>query len=287
MSHERVVQFLQAEGTWPAGGYAIEALAGGMSNQAYRLRGADEDLVMRLLQPCLFVDRASEEAILQQVACLGIAPRILQRTDRYMLFEYLPGTTFTPDDFADEALRSAFVDCIQRLHTSGLQLPRVFEPWAAIGHQLEEFAKNGEAIAPQATLDQILGHLASVAQSVAHLPLVPCHLDLVPLNLIKTGRPDQPVMLIDWEYAGMAPALLDFAHVFLDIHADPVLERSVLAAYCAAHDLDAALQQVQGFKQLAAFYWAMWSHGKWLQTRDASYLQLKERYLVETLPWFY
>ena len=65
--------------------------------------------------------------------------------------------------------------------------------------------------------------------------------------------------LIDWEYAGMAPAYYDMADMFQEILVPREVERKLLMIYWEDEDLDHNQYITNLFKPFPDIYWFLWS----------------------------
>jgi len=86
----------------------------------------------------------------------------------------------------------------------------------------------------------------------------PCHNDLVPENLVKSG--DGKVFLIDWEYAGMNDPMWDIAAHSLECEFTPEDEELFLSLYLQQDEIPLEIQQrVIMNKIFQDFLWSIWT----------------------------
>jgi thiamine kinase-like enzyme len=178
--------------------------------------------------------------------------------------EFIPGTPFKNADFLDDELLEAAVRPIVRIHNSGLQLPRLFDPLDEVkqlfkvlltqsGPEYPEFDIRGTI----AVLERISA-LADIPQS----EYVPCHNDLLADNFILVADREsyrEPVYLIDWEYAGMNTPYYEISDMFQEILAPREIEEKILRLYWQDRNMDEHLLKTDMLKPFPDIYWFLWS----------------------------
>jgi thiamine kinase-like enzyme len=103
--------------------------------------------------------------------------------------------------------------------------------------------------------------------SIINLPesqYTPCHNDLLADNFILINddardRWPEPMYIIDWEYAGMAPKYYDIADMFQEILVPREMEKSLVTQYCEGDNFERTLFFVDLFKPFPDIYWFLWS----------------------------
>lgn len=159
--------------------WRADPMGGGLNNAACRVRSEGLDLVVRRWEAGDGLDHDVEATAAAAAAAVGAGPAVLAYEPelRVIAIEYADGVDLEPEDLQDDAVLARVVATLRRLHT---------------------------ATAPVPPLDLLT--LVDVPPATAEAlsrdrePLVLCHNDLVPANLIDDG---QRVALIDFEYAGL------------------------------------------------------------------------------------
>lgn len=91
--------------------------------------------------------------------------------------------------------------------------------------------------------------------------LVPCHNDLVPENLVKSG--EKVVYLIDWEYAGMNDPMWDLAALSLECDFSEQDEELLLGYYLGQSEIPKDIKtRILMNKVFQDFLWTIWTNIK-------------------------
>jgi thiamine kinase-like enzyme len=206
-----------------------EPLGGGITNRNYRVRFERQDAVLRLAgkdTALLGIDRGAESLANSVAAGLGIAPRVLASGKGWIVTEYMQGT---PARAADVRSRpDAIAAGLRRFHDCGLELPPRFWVPDVLDSYAEVVRKRGAQLpAAYGEAKELVGRIAGV------LPLktpVPCHNDLLPANVLRVP-PEDTVMLVDWEYAGMGHRMFDLGNLAVNAELEETEEERLLEAY--------------------------------------------------------
>lgn len=255
---------------WKGLDIRITQLSGGITNKLYRIRSEKGDYTVRIYgdKTDLFINRDSEAHTIREMSKIGVCSNLIK---------YLPEIGVTIVEFIDDAIvltNEHFLDAslypkimapIRDIHTSGIQLKKVFNPLlevmkmsailAGLDVQYKEFDIAG-------TIDRLI-KLSSVI-NIPESEYTPCHNDLLADNfiLIKPEARDlyaSPMYIIDWEYAGMAPRYYDIADMFQEILVPRAAEEGIVAEYCNGEDTDRTLFFIDLFKPFPDIYWFLWS----------------------------
>ena len=182
-------------------------LSGGSVNRSYSVSTSAGQYVLRLSQApdaWLAPDRSVERQLHRIAAAAGLAPTIVDATERWLITEYVSGRLWTEPDFADPVRLSRLGDTLRRLHA--LPAPDVgrFDLLKSLEGYMERIGTEHSDLT--AHLDRAAA--AWRISGAAERPLAILHHDLHASNLIDTG---QGVVLIDWECAAVSDPLLDVA----------------------------------------------------------------------------
>lgn len=174
--------------------------AGG--NQSFLVSADGGQWVVRLNRGAdqLGVDREREQVIHQHAADAGLAPAIkFHSGDGLILItQYVLGQNFSPVGLNENTI-NALLQSVSEIHALKLNLP--------------DFDYRGHLalLASETELDDSLSDALDIVESSS--PRAVCHHDLTPENILLTHR--GPVF-IDWEYAGLGFAAMDFATIICD-----------------------------------------------------------------------
>lgn len=246
----------------------IQELKGGITNRLYRVVSSNgHDYVFRLYgaKTELFIDRDVEMENLRRLEPLKVTSKLVTYLPERDLtvVEFIPGYVLKNQDFLREDLWERIIRPIKILHQSSIQLAYLFDPLI----EVKRFYKILEGINPNYPEFDIRGTILLLEKisEVASIPssrYVPCHNDLLADNFILTdegGRYKEPMVLIDWEYGGMAPPYYDFADMFQEILVPREVERSLLRVYWEDRDMDSHQYRTDLFKPFPDTYWFLWS----------------------------
>jgi thiamine kinase-like enzyme len=205
-------------------------LDGGITNRNYRLRFGERDCVLRLPgkdTALLGINRQAERVANEAAAALGIAPAVAAGDEECLVTEFLAGGPVDADGLRSAPQQVALA--LRRFHDCGLQLPVRF--W--VPELLDDYAvivreRGGSLPDRYADARDLAGAIAAV------MPLshpVPCHNDLLPSNLLALDAAPRPIVLVDWEYAGMGHRCFDLGNLAVNNEFDEAAERLLLEGY--------------------------------------------------------
>jgi aminoglycoside phosphotransferase (APT) family kinase protein len=236
----------------------LEPIPGGVSNFSWRATNAAGAWFVRLAHPLgamLGADRVNECRVLRSVAGAGVAPRIVccDPANRLLVTRWIDtGTT-------DKLPRAS-----QRRAQTAATLARVHALAVPTGARDVDFAMQARELETRLPSTATI-QLAPIARHAFEwlaerpVPLVLCHNDLNPLNVLfdQGGR----LWLVDWEYAGRGEAAFDLAS-YASQHTLRSRERQMLVQHyrAAGGEVDEA--------RMAAVTWAF-DYVQWLWYRAA------------------
>ncbi len=187
---------------------AFEPVPGGFSNHAWRVTASDGTrcfvrLASRQVER-LGADHVTECRVAGLAAAVGLAPDIVRCDPRERLLV---------TRWLDEAPAGRPVADGRRMRVLATTLARLHGLAPPVGLRVVDFEAQARQLEREIGTDTAEGRLAVLAASVfdrlqtAAPPMVPCHNDLSPSNVIwdATGR----AWLVDWEYAGLGDAAFD------------------------------------------------------------------------------
>ena len=246
----------------------IGVLTGGITNKLYRVQLPDgADYVVRIYgqKTELFIDRGIEMESIRLMEPSGVAPKLIKYLpeENVTIVEFIPGTPLKNADFLKEELLEAVVRPIKIIHSSGVQLPRLFDPLQEVKQFFEILTEVGPDY-PEFDICgtiNILDRISTMAD-VPHSEYLPCHNDLLADNFILVEDRDryrEPVYLIDWEYAGMNTPYYEISDMFQEILVPREVEEKILRIYWEDHNMDEHFLKTDMFKPFPDIYWFLWS----------------------------
>ncbi len=248
----------------------ITQLSGGITNKLFRIQSEKGDYTVRIYgdKTDLFINRDYEAHTIQEMARVGVASNMI----KYMpelgvtIVEFIGDSiVLTNDDFLNASLYSKIVAPVRKIHSSGVQLKQIFNPLVEVMKMsaiLKRLNVDYEEFDISGTIERLvkLSSIINIPQS----EYTPCHNDLLADNFILINddardRYDEPMYIIDWEYAGMAPKYYDIADMFQEILGPREAEKGIVGEYCNGDNFDRTLFLIDLFKPFPDIYWFLWS----------------------------
>ncbi len=248
----------------------ISELKGGITNKLYRVKSEKGDLAVRIWgdKTELFIDRDFEAHALEEMARIGVSSELVS---------YMPdigvtivgfidgGIVLTNDHFLDESLYPRILGAIRKIHDSGVRLKKVFHPLAEV-RKMADILAGLDASYPEFDIAGTIAGLERIAEviDIQEEAYTACHNDLLADNFILISdefrdRYTEPLYIIDWEYAGMAPRYYDIADMFQEILVPREAEEKIVREYCRGRDYDRNLRYIDLFKPFPDIFWFLWS----------------------------
>ena len=248
----------------------IKILSGGITNTLYRVQSEMGDVAVRIYgdKTELFIDRDYEADAIEKMAAVGISPKLIKYLPEWSvtIVEFITGSyTLKNPDFLKEELREKIVNPIRRIHNSEVVLPKLFNPLIEVKKMAGILEKLNVSY-PEFDIDGTIKTLAKIF-AIANIPeneYTASHNDLLAENFIMVTngyeeKYSEPMYIIDWEYAGMAPRYYDIGDMFQEILVPREVEKSIVEHYCEGRDFDRNLYLIDLFKPFPDIYWFLWS----------------------------
>lgn len=232
MTASDIEALLRRVSGWERSQIAIAPLHGGITNTNFVANIDGEPLVVRLpgeRTELLGIDRANESEAARRAAELGIGPAIIATLPEIgtLVTAFVPGRHLDPEPFTRRLAQ--VVELLHAFHDSG-PLDGAFPIHRVVEWHARDAAAHG-AIAPSAygrLHEQSLRIEAAFTQ--ASLPLVPCHNDLLPGNVLFDDAKDR-AWLLDFEYAGMNDRFFDLGNLSVNCAFDASADHELLRLY--------------------------------------------------------
>ena len=255
---------------WKGLDIKISQLSGGITNKLYRIRSKKGDYTVRIYgdKTELFINRDFEAQTIKEMCKLGVCGRLI----KYMPERGVTIVDFIGDaivlkneHFLDKSLYPKIVEPIRKIHESGIQLPKLFNPMVEV-EKMFSILNNLGAEYPEfdiAGTNERLKKLTEIID-IPESAYSACHNDLLADNFILINEDarhkyESPMYIIDWEYAGMAPKYYDIADMFQEILVPREAEKNIVAEYCNGDKFDRNLYFIDLFKPFPDIYWFLWS----------------------------
>jgi thiamine kinase-like enzyme len=240
MEPEQIVERI-----WAGREAAIEPLAGGITNQNFKVVVGGEAFVLRVGgkdTELLGIDRAAEHAASSVAADLGLAPEVVAfvEPEGYLVTRFVEGEVGKVDVGRVGA-------ALRRLH-DGPALPGRFDSFRVVEayHDIAEARGVGVPDAYERAKELA----EAIQRRRSGVTARPCHNDLLNANFIDDGA---RLWLVDWEYAGMGDPFFDLGNFAVNHELGAEEEQALLADY-GSDDLDALVLM----RFMSDFREAMW-----------------------------
>ena len=185
----------------------VTRLEGGMSNYTYVVECEGKKYTYRVPGKFAerFVDRDEEWANIQEVERLGLnnVTTYVEIRSGEKLAEYVEGTIMSTTDVV--SYNEMSVKALKKIHGSDLK----FKDYNAFGRldNYQNYCIETGFVLPQEYLD-LRKKLEDIRTTQVNVPMVPCHCDYQPTNLVISG---DKLYVLDWEFAGMNDPFYDIA----------------------------------------------------------------------------
>jgi thiamine kinase-like enzyme len=213
-----------------AGPREVTELAGGLTNHNWRVRTATHYVVVRISPPgteLLAIDREHEWHNSIAAADAGVGAPVVDYLPGagVLVVQFLPGRTYTAADVGANLPRLALA--LRRLH-AGPAFASRFDMFDVQRGYRRIVSERGYAV--PAGYDALAPAAAAVeaALDTRPEPLVPCHNDLLPANVLDDGG---DLRIVDYEYSGMNEASFELGN----LAGESQLDRDHLVALVEAY----------------------------------------------------
>lgn len=261
--------FFELMPEWKNSVIKTKILSGGITNKLYRVSSKKGDVTVRIYgdKTEFFINRDLESEAMKRMTRVGISPRLVKYIPehRVTIVEFIPGYVLKNSDFLKEELHEKIVRPIRKIHNSGVVLSRIFNPLSEV-KKMYKILNNLEISCPEFDIEGVIKNLEKLSE-IANIPeseFTASHNDLLADNFVliengHRGKYNEPMYLIDWEYAGMAPRYYDLADMFQEILAPRDVEKNIVEHYCEGKEFIKTLHLIDLFKPFPDIYWFLWS----------------------------
>lgn len=258
---EHLVRLVPA---WSAIELTVRPIHGGITNRNFVVSTPDGQYVVRIpgeRTELLGIDRRHEAEAARRAAEIGIGPAVFGELPGVgtLIVEYLPGVHLGVEEVTDRL--DDVVDVMRAFHASG-PLPSAFPIHRVVEWHARDATAHGITAPPAYERLHRVSRRIEQAFAASPDPLVPCHNDLLPGNLLfpatnddeRAGRP----WLLDFEYAGMNDPFFDLANLSVNIGLSGDADEELLRSYLGRVDRR-SMARLTLMKVMSEFREGMWA----------------------------
>jgi thiamine kinase-like enzyme len=258
MSAGRVDDALALVSLWKGTEPKVSQLSGGLTNENYLVEAGGKRYVMRIpgqSTELLSINRDNEVYNTKAAATTGIAPMVLEHVPGLdvLVLEFIPGPTMSSRTLQSSQMVARMASSFRRLHGS----PRFLEDFDMF--RLIEYylgIVDEQIITIPAGYRDWLPTIATIerALSVASLPSVPCHNDLLCENFIDDG---EALRIVDYELSGNNDPCFDLGNTAQEAELDQDRRAALCSAYFGRED-ERQLARMNLFALMSDIGWTLW-----------------------------
>jgi thiamine kinase-like enzyme len=257
-------------------------LKGGITNANFLVNDRGRRYFVRVGDdiPVHGILRFHELAASRAAAAIGLSPPVVHHEPGAIVFDYIEGRTFGPEDVRHPANLDRILTLIRACHR---ELPRHFRGPALIFwvfQILRDYALTlrdcGSRMLPK--LPRLLTIAEKLENMVGPIDVVFGHNDLLPGNFIDDGS---KIWLIDWDYAGFNSPLFDLGNLCSNNDVGERDEKWLLETYFDRPADDELMRRYHAMKCASLLRESMWSMvSEHHSTLDFDYVAYTTDYLA-------
>jgi thiamine kinase-like enzyme len=252
-----VEELLRASGLFAGQSVSIRPLHGGITNHNYVATTDRGEYVVRIpgeRTNLLGIDRANEAEAARRAADLGISPAVLGLLEGVgtLVTELVKGHHLEPTPFAERL--EDVVGLIRTFHRSG-PLAGAFPIHRIVEWHARDASAHGVMAPPAYERLHQQSRRIEAAFARSPMPLVPCHNDLLPGNVLFG---DDRVWLLDFEYAGMNDVFFDLSNLSVNSELSEDSDERLLTLYFGQIS-NSSWARLQLMKMMSEFREGMWA----------------------------
>lgn len=240
----------------------LERVDGALTNLCYKVTVGGTAYVLRLAGKGTpgYIDRSAEEHNARVAAEAGVNVEVLHfdARDGTMVTRFVEGTSMNAGEGFDRdpgaPVRAALA--LVRVHRLKNAFESRFDVFAKIQGYLGLLRERRTPLPRGYHGLWRKARAVRRALEASPLPLVPCHNDPWPGNLLDAGG---RVYLIDWEYSGMNDPTWDLADLSIEAGFGPEQDRIMMDAYCGGTAPPALYSRLEVQKAMSDLHWSLWA----------------------------
>lgn len=249
----------------------LDRLGGALTNVCYKITTGSSAYVLRLAGEGTsdFIDRSAEEHNARVAAGAGVNAEVVyfDARDGTMVTRFIEGVSMNAGNGfgRDPGAPVRAARALGRVHRLGRVFRSRFDVFAAIDGYLGLLR---DQWAPPEGYHEVWRKARVVRRALeaSPAPLVPCHNDPWPGNLLDAGG---RIYLIDWEYSGMNDPVWDLADLSVEAGFGPGQDRAMMEAYYGAKPLPALYARLEVYKAMSDLHWSIWGFVQHAQGKPA------------------
>lgn len=233
---------------------------GGMTNRNYRVTVEGTRYVVRIPGEGTeeYVDRKADEQATRLTSNLGVnAPLVFyDSSSGVQITKFIEnGVTMSTSVFADPGSVRRAALSFRKLHTSGAMLRSRFDDKEIAQGYIDILVKKNAPL-PEG-YDRVQREAESIRSALAQScgPLVACHNDPAPENLIDTG---ERVYILDWEFGGNNDPFWDLADLAVETGFTEEQDRLLLETYLGREPQLSEYGRLVLQKSMVFLLWTLW-----------------------------
>jgi thiamine kinase-like enzyme len=268
---------------WRGRTLALTRLAGGITNESFRVDAGGERFVLRRFAPDaehLGIDREREHACAAIAAGLGVGPEVVAflPEERALVSRFIDAAPVPPEKAREPATLERVIRALRRVH-EGPPFPGSFSAFDTVRAYHRLALARGVPF-PE-TVPRAFALMERIEEAVATgRRIVPCHNDLLAANFLDDGA---RIWILDWEYAAMGDPFFDLGNFAVNQELDSAGARRLLEAYSGAAGREdiARLELMKLASDLRESFWGFLQKG--ISRLDFDYLAYARKHLERFL----
>ena len=238
---------------------------GGLTNSNYKVRFNNQDYVARVpgLGTSEIIDRKNEKFNSEIAYRIGIDPKTIYFNSQsgFKITEYVEHAETLNSTTAKKPENMKMMsDIFKRLHNHGEKFQVDFNPFNDLMfYEKTLLDANGKLFDDYYDVKALFMSLEKELMELG-MESVPCHLDALAENFIKSG--EDKMCLIDWEYSGNYDKLWDVTSIMVESNYSKDEESLFLNNYFAREPNENEINIITIHKITQDILWSIWSAAK-------------------------
>jgi thiamine kinase-like enzyme len=243
---------------WKGEKVGVSPLSGGLTNENYLVEAGGARYVVRIpgqSTELLAIDRPNEVHNTRAAATTGIGPKVLEVIPDLdvMVLEFIDGPTMSARTLQSKEMATRMAASFRRLHAAPRFL-QDFNMFRLIESYLEIVDVHDVTVPADYRKGLPLVAEIERAVSVAALPSVPCHNDLLCENFIDDGT---ALRIVDYELSGNNDPCFDLGNTAQEAEFGDELRAELCEAYFGRLD-QRQLARMNLFALMSDVGWTLW-----------------------------